>query len=113
MSVARDEFDRLATEYDLDGWRLEVSARMTSYAGWCYHRSKTIRIAEWLVLRASDAEIRDTVRHEVAHALAGAKAQHGPAWKALAIELGAKPSAEYDYALLPLTARARPRRRTA
>ena len=34
-------------------------------------------------------EVRDTILHEIAHALAGAKAKHGPAWKAIARRLGA------------------------
>lgn len=36
-------------------------------------------------------EIRETVLHEIAHAIAGHKAGHGPAWKAAAIRVGAKP----------------------
>ena len=31
--------------------------------------------------------------HEIAHALVGAAAKHGPAWKAAALRLGAKPHA--------------------
>jgi predicted SprT family Zn-dependent metalloprotease len=37
-------------------------------------------------------EIRDVILHEIAHALAGHKAGHGPVWKAAARKVGAKPS---------------------
>ena len=41
-------------------------------------------------------EVRDTILHEIAHALAGAKARHGPAWKAIAKRLGATPKARAE-----------------
>jgi predicted SprT family Zn-dependent metalloprotease len=99
MSVARDEFDRLVAEHGLYDWRLAITARMTSAAGYCHYQSKTISIAEWLTLRAGPAEIIDTVRHEVAHAIAGQDANHGPAWRRMAIELGARPEIHYPAAL--------------
>ena len=38
-------------------------------------------------------EMRDTVLHEIAHVLAGRKADHNHVWVSWAIKLGAKPSA--------------------
>jgi predicted SprT family Zn-dependent metalloprotease len=35
--------------------------------------------------------VLDTILHEIAHALAGHKAGHGPAWKAKCAQIGAKP----------------------
>ncbi len=35
----------------------------------------------------------DTLLHEIAHALAGPEAGHGPAWKAVAVRIGATPRA--------------------
>lgn len=37
-------------------------------------------------------EIRDVMLHEIAHALAGRDAGHGPVWKAAARKVGAKPT---------------------
>src|SRR5271157_2250772 len=37
------------------------------------------------------AEVEDTIRHEIAHALAGHKAGHGPEWKGMCKRTGAKP----------------------
>lgn len=38
-------------------------------------------------------KVLDTIKHEIAHALVGHKAGHGPIWQAKAKELGAKPEA--------------------
>ena len=38
-------------------------------------------------------KVLDTLLHEIAHALAGPKARHGPVWKAIAKKLGATPRA--------------------
>lgn len=36
-------------------------------------------------------QVTDTILHEIAHALAGPAARHGPAWKSIARRLGATP----------------------
>jgi predicted SprT family Zn-dependent metalloprotease len=110
VSTVTDEFARLQGQYPsaLGDWRIEVSARLTASAGMCYHKPKIIRIAEWLVLRAPEREIVDTVRHEVAHALLGENVGHGEPWRLMARQVGAVPSRCYDSSLLGLAARSRP-----
>ncbi|MDP9821063.1 putative SprT family Zn-dependent metalloprotease [Nocardioides massiliensis] len=46
----------------------------------------------WLQ-HGSREQAEDTIRHEVAHAVAGSLAGHGPAWKEVARRLGATPEA--------------------
>ena len=41
-----------------------------------------------LAARYDDDEIHQVLLHEVAHAIAGAKAGHGPRWKKIAADLG-------------------------
>jgi hypothetical protein len=41
-------------------------------------------------------EIRDTLLHEIAHAIAGHKAGHGAEWKAVCRRIGAKPNPKAD-----------------
>jgi len=43
---------------------------------------------------ANSVQLRDTVLHEIAHVIAGIKAGHRAAWKAVAIKIGAKPEAK-------------------
>ena len=57
-------------------------------AGCCHFRTKCISISIHLALTASDADIRDTILHEIAHALVGKKHNHDEAWRAKAIEIG-------------------------
>lgn len=57
-------------------------------AGQCDYTRKRITVSRYLAARFDDDEIHQTLLHEVAHALAGHKAAHGPAWKRIARELG-------------------------
>ena len=59
--------------------------------GMCYYRSKRIKLSRSFVLLNTEAEILDTILHEIAHALVPPRSGHGPVWKAKACELGATP----------------------
>ena len=51
---------------------------------------------------ANRTEFRDTVLHEIAHAIAGLRAGHGPEWKRIAIMVGAKPENACSLAVSPI-----------
>lgn len=57
-------------------------------AGLCDYRRKRITVSRYLAARFDDDEIHQTLLHEVAHAVAGRTAAHGPEWKRVAAELG-------------------------
>lgn len=42
-------------------------------------------------IEANRPEARQTLLHEIAHALAGHNAGHGPKWKRIAVQIGARP----------------------
>lgn len=65
-------------------------------AGACFHRSKKITLSRHFVENNSKEAVLDTLRHEIAHALAGPKAHHGQQWKVLAVKVGANPTRCYD-----------------
>src|SRR5262249_54133088 len=48
-------------------------------------------ISEYYARHSPEESVLDTLRHEMAHAIAGPAAKHGPRWKAVAIRLGATP----------------------
>jgi predicted SprT family Zn-dependent metalloprotease len=62
--------------------------RARTRAGLCNYANKRITVSRHLIERADDDEIHQTLLHEVAHALAGPRAGHGPGWKAIARDLG-------------------------
>ena len=57
-------------------------------AGLCDYTRKRISVSRYLAARYDDDTNHQTLLHEVAHALAGSRAGHGPRWKAVARELG-------------------------
>jgi len=89
-AIAKWEFLRHGLHDWSFGW-----ARTKRRQGVCKYRSKRIEIAEYYATHNPPEQVIDTLLHEIAHALAGPKARHGPAWKAVAKKLGATPRA-YD-----------------
>ncbi|WP_066041211.1 SprT-like domain-containing protein [Herbiconiux solani] len=57
-------------------------------AGQCNYTSHRITVSRYLAARYDDDEIHQILLHEVAHALAGSGAGHGPRWVAIARDLG-------------------------
>lgn len=57
-------------------------------AGLCDYSRSRITVSRHLAARFGDDEIHQVLLHEVAHALAGPRAGHGPAWKRTASDLG-------------------------
>ena len=57
-------------------------------AGLCNYTDRRISVSKYLAARYEDDEIHQVLLHEVAHAIAGTRAGHGPKWKAVAAELG-------------------------
>lgn len=72
------------------GWTFEFIENH-SRVGMCSYTKKTIYVSSYFLALTPDKEIQDTVLHEIAHALAGPKAKHGPDWKKVAKEVGARP----------------------
>jgi predicted SprT family Zn-dependent metalloprotease len=81
----------LLSEEGLADWTVVINTRFSRSLGRCSYRRRRIDLAEWIFHRCDWEEIQDTVRHEVAHALAGPGTGHGPRWKSLALRLGALP----------------------
>ena len=84
---------RLMDEHGLTGWTLafvEAKRRL----GDCHFRNRVIRISRTHALEGSEEQIRDTMLHEIAHAIAGHEAGHGPLWKVTARRIGATPRAK-------------------
>lgn len=73
------------------GWSFDFDSAERRM-GVCKHGPKHISISRHYTEHADEAQVVNTILHEVAHALTpGAK--HGPVWKAMASRLGATPKA--------------------
>jgi predicted SprT family Zn-dependent metalloprotease len=79
-------------KHGLHGWTFAL-ADTKRRLGVCKYRTKRIEIAEYHARNNSTPVVLDTLLHEIAHAIAGPAAKHGPAWKAVAVRLGAIPRA--------------------
>ena len=82
--------NREMAKHGLRGWTFGL-ADTKRRLGVCKYRTKRIEIAAYYAANSPVESVLDTLMHEIAHALAGAAARHGPAWKVVAIRLGATP----------------------
>ena len=78
-------------QHGLMDWGVKISARMRRISGCCDYRKREIRLASWIFQPGAGEKIRDTILHEIAHAMTPG-AHHGPAWKVAAMAIGAKPN---------------------
>ena len=85
----------LMDEHGLHEWTFRFSTAERRL-GECRERERLIRLSRRHAVNGEPPEVRDTILHEIAHALAGAKAGHGPAWKAVAQRIGATPKARAE-----------------
>jgi SNF2 family DNA or RNA helicase/predicted SprT family Zn-dependent metalloprotease len=69
------------------GWRT-VFTKSNNYIGRCYHDAKRIELSLIHLNVRSEAELRETILHEIAHALIGPNKGHNSEWKNKAIEIG-------------------------
>lgn len=64
--------------------------------GSCVYSKKWITMSIYLARINDINQCWDTILHEIAHALAGQKAGHGPAWRAACKRVGAEPKRCFD-----------------
>ena len=65
--------------------------RANKRTGCCRHSTRTISLSYEYVVRNDVDNIRNTILHEIAHAIAGFDAGHGPEWREICIRIGARP----------------------
>ena len=85
----------LMDQHGIEGWTFRFSAAQRRL-GECREREKVILLSRRHAVSGAPGEVRDTILHEIAHAIAGAKAGHGPVWKAVAKRIGATPRARAE-----------------
>lgn len=87
---------RLLDEYGLseNGWTFDVNSAK-SFVGYCEYKTKKIYFSQHYLTETPWEEVEDTIRHEIAHALAyretGESQGHNDYWRSVAVRLGARP----------------------
>lgn len=74
-------------------WKFEWNKRKSAL-GVCNYAKKKIFLSEYFIGRVPTDELKDTILHEIAHALTyirHGQRGHGPVWKRVCVEIGAKP----------------------
>lgn len=76
------------TEYGLEyGWNFGFDLA-PARAGVCRYKEKQITLSVTYCLKATKAEIRNTILHEIAHAIVGPNHGHNAVWKTVAKKIG-------------------------
>jgi len=102
LSIAKRRAYELLSQVGLTkfGWRV-VFDDHKERLGACINEKKLITLSRYFIALNPDEETEETIRHEVAHALSPQDEDHGPAWQAQALRLGAKPQALAHEAIAP------------
>jgi SprT protein len=71
----------------LPNWKFAFDRSKVRFGKCCYG-TKTISLSRYLIELNAETEVRDTILHEIAHALAPRGAGHGRKWRAVAQSIG-------------------------
>ena len=89
--MERDQAARLGRElldeHGLADWRI-VLDRAKRRAGICRYARREIGLSGPLTALHPEEEVRDTILHEIAHALVGGRHGHDEVWRATALRIG-------------------------
>jgi predicted SprT family Zn-dependent metalloprotease len=83
--LARD----LMKQHELVGWTFELDHARRRF-GRCDYTHRRITLSRSLTFLNPIEEVRDTILHEIAHALTPG-GNHGPRWRGMCLQIGARP----------------------
>lgn len=77
----------LMKQHGLEFWHFEFDNAKCRF-GICRHKRRTIGLSRNLVLLNNKEQVKDTILHEIAHALVGPGYGHSWVWRQKALEIG-------------------------
>ena len=80
----------LMVQHGLTAWNFEFDNAYMRF-GVCWHRTRRIGLSRRLVPLNSEEQVKDTILHEIAHALVGIGHGHDRVWQAMCRKIGARP----------------------
>ncbi|MDR1386148.1 MAG: SprT-like domain-containing protein [Propionibacteriaceae bacterium] len=87
LAWARRRADRLLAQHLGADWSFDFD-HARARVGCCDFQARRITVSRHLTPDLSQEQFEQAVLHEIAHALAGAAAHHGPLWRQTADRLG-------------------------
>jgi predicted SprT family Zn-dependent metalloprotease len=92
----------LMADYDLDfsGWTFAFD-NAKRRCGQTRFSTQRITLSRYYVNLNGESEVRDTILHEIAHAIAGPGHGHGARWRTIARNVGATPKRCAENAVMP------------
>ncbi len=91
----------LLAAHGLAGWSFRFN-RSKLNMGLCKYGPRSVELSAHFVEHNPDEAVRDTLLHEIAHALVGPGHGHDAAWKAMCRRVGARPERLSFEAVMPL-----------
>jgi len=79
----------LISEHLDSSWSFQWNNRKRAF-GLCHYGRNTVELSRFLTEHETEEATRQTILHEIAHAIAGLHAGHGPEWKTHARRIGVK-----------------------
>lgn len=90
----------LLEQHHLTGWSFQFD-NGRKRAGCCQYTTQVISLSYAFVQQAAEAEITDTILHEIAHALVGKAHNHDEVWRTKACEIGCSGRRCHDRQFVP------------
>ena len=84
----------LMKQFHLDDWTFEFDYEKVRF-GCCFYRQRKISMSKLLVILNEENVVKDTILHEIAHALTPYNG-HGTQWRNVCNAIGCKPKACYS-----------------
>lgn len=95
LKAASKMVQEMMAQHGLAGWAYKLDGAARRF-GQCNYRTRTIGQSAKIVLLNDEHHVRMNALHEIAHALAGPKAGHGPEWRRIARSIGHSGARLYD-----------------
>ncbi len=87
LAALAQKAERLILAHGLPSWSFQFDDA-SRRAGCCHYDAKVISLSRLYCLNAPDKQVRNTILHEIAHALVGPEHHHDSVWKAKARSIG-------------------------
>ncbi len=100
LADAQNTARKLLDQHGLKNWDLDLdNARQR--CGACHYSHQKITLSKHFIRLNNRREVRATILHEIAHAIAGPQSAHGRPWQKVARRIGAPISALNETATMP------------